>query len=180
VADPRRTIFLTNWSSRSLHHGTVYTIMRRPRRWELGAGRVEALTPDSRDFDDVRDGEISGAEYRRRFEAGLARHDLSPGRLGWWRTETGALVGGSVRDGDTLCCACGREAAARGECHRVWSAHALARAGWNVVLDGTLLLVARSDAATGEAPIEPTIGTGGSLVARITRETPERVGVKRG
>lgn len=31
---------------------------------------------------------------------------------------------------------CGREAAARGECHRVWAAEMLRGAGWRVVLDG--------------------------------------------
>lgn len=43
---------------------------------------------------------------------------------------------GHVADGDTLLCACAREAAGRGECHRVWSARMLADAGWRVVLDG--------------------------------------------
>lgn len=41
-----------------------------------------------------------------------------------------------VSDGDTLCCACSRDDAAAGRCHRVWAAAALVRAGWRVILDG--------------------------------------------
>lgn len=43
---------------------------------------------------------------------------------------------GSVPDGATLICACSREAAAAGRCHRVIAADLLKRAGWTVVLDG--------------------------------------------
>jgi hypothetical protein len=70
-------------------------------------------------------------EYRRRFIAGLVSGRLGPGSL----RVTGAVLRW-VADGDTLCCACSREAAAAGRCHRVWSAEALVRAGWRVVIDG--------------------------------------------
>ena len=49
----------------------------------------------------------------------------------------------SVESGSTLCCACSKQKAAEGRCHRVWAAAALARAGWNVILDG--IPVASSD-----------------------------------
>lgn len=44
-----------------------------------------------------------------------------------------------VPDGATLICACSREAAAAGRCHRVIAADLLKRAGWTVVLDGRSL-----------------------------------------
>lgn len=47
----------------------------------------------------------------------------------WWST-------GYVPDGATLICACSREAARAGRCHRVIAADLLKRAGWSVVLDG--------------------------------------------
>jgi hypothetical protein len=43
---------------------------------------------------------------------------------------------GEVPDGATLICACSREAAGAGRCHRVIAADMLKRAGWSVVLDG--------------------------------------------
>lgn len=46
---------------------------------------------------------------------------------------------GDVPDGATLICACSREAAAAGRCHRVIAADLLKRAGWSVVLDGRIL-----------------------------------------
>ncbi len=46
---------------------------------------------------------------------------------------------GEVPDGATLICACSREAAAAGRCHRVIAADLLKRAGWAVVLDGRSL-----------------------------------------
>lgn len=51
----------------------------------------------------------------------------------WW------IRAGSVPDGATLICACSREAAAAGRCHRVIAADLLKRAGWSVVLDGRSL-----------------------------------------
>lgn len=118
------TVYVTNWSSRKLKGpGRQLTIMAAPRSWERGDGAVLALTPDLRDLRDMQDGRITLPEYRRRFERALEGAKLGPGDL-------------DVRDGDTLCCACSRAAAAAGMCHRVWAAEALARAGWRVVLDG--------------------------------------------
>jgi hypothetical protein len=130
------TLHVTNWSSKKLHGpGRKLTIMAKPRAWEHGDGRVPALTPRAEDLEAVRGGTIDFAEYKRRFERRIVTIAiLVPG---------GGLqgidrAGGNFRvaDGDTLCCACSREAAARGECHRVWAAEALARAGWRVILDG--------------------------------------------
>lgn len=44
-----------------------------------------------------------------------------------------------IPDGATLICACSRQAAAAGRCHRVIAADLLKRAGWSVVLDGRSL-----------------------------------------
>lgn len=127
----RAVLHLTNWSSRKLHHGTVYTIMALPRRWERGAGTVHALCPDPDDLRAVKRGDMSVDEYRRRFEAKLVpdllRHLRALDSEGYHRT---------VADGDTLCCGCSRDAAACGECHRAFAAPLLVRAGWAVVLDG--------------------------------------------
>jgi hypothetical protein len=106
----------------------------RPKRGECGQGSVPLLTPKEQDLIDVREGEITGLEYRIRFERHIrdAAHLLTPGALL-------ASVGGlsvPIEDGDTLYCACSTVDAAAGRCHRVWAAHALAKAGWRVVLDG--------------------------------------------
>jgi hypothetical protein len=128
----RPTVYLTNWSSKKLHGpGRKLTIMAKPRAWEHGDGRVPALIPRAEDLEAVRGGRIDVAEYRRRFQTGLSPN-LAPGLL--VGLNRGVLL--TVADGDTLLCACSREAAARGECHRVWSAAFLHRAGWRVVLDG--------------------------------------------
>lgn len=58
-----------------------------------------------------------------------------PGRGRLWDGETVRHVG-YAGDGDTLCCACGIEAARAGRCHRVLAAELLHLAGWRVVLDG--------------------------------------------
>lgn len=137
------TIHVTNWSSRQLHgSGRKLTIMRVPRAWEHGVGRVPALIPRRPDLLAVRAGEITHEEYARRCREHFGRTpaDLTPGGTGafgypgLWTTAGG---GSAVADGDTLLCACSREAAARGECHRVVAAQLLAAAGWRVVLDGT-------------------------------------------
>lgn len=79
---------------------------------------------------------------------GLPR--LAPGVLGYGVARRGPTDGlgvvswdldfwarvGEVPDGATLICACSREAAAAGRCHRVIAADLLKRAGWSVVLDG--------------------------------------------
>lgn len=141
------TLYLTNAASRRPPHrgpGRVLTIMAAPRPayGEAGEGDVPALIPHLPWLRALQEGVLSLDEYRARFEAGLTSnaHELSPGRLyarnlGWRKHYQPS----PVRDGDTLICACSREAAREGRCHRVWAAHALARAGWRVVLDGELL-----------------------------------------
>jgi hypothetical protein len=126
------TVHVTNHSSRRLHGpGRRLTIMAKPRQWEHGDGAVPAATPNPEWLFDVRAGEIPMAAYRDLIDRRLAGHDLTPGRL---MSSVGAVV-----DGDSLCCACSRDEAAAGRCHRVWVAAALARAGWRVVLDGAEL-----------------------------------------
>jgi len=138
----RPTIHLTNWSSRRLHHGRVFTIMARPRPWEHGAGVVDALVPPVGMLDELRAGNITTADYMVVF-AGLLRDGnaeapgLLPGVLF-------ALQGERVipiRDGDTLCCACSVAAAKRWECHRAPAAVALLEAGWSPVVDGFELCI---------------------------------------
>lgn len=136
-ADRRRpTIYLSNWSSARTpgHHGPgrKLTIMAAPRRWEHGAGPVPQLTPEESDVRAAKSGAMSVEMYREVYEQRLRGEDLRPGPL-WTRTDDWQE---SVRDGDTLCCACSRDAAAAGRCHRVWAAPALVRAGWRVILDG--------------------------------------------
>lgn len=130
-------VHVANWSSRKLHGpGLALTIMAAPRAWEHGEGRVPALIPALDDLRAVRSGAIPWTEYRARFEAKIAGAALAPGEI------LGVLTGGRwfpLRDGDTVCCACSVADAAAGRCHRVWSAHALHRAGWDVVLDGVRL-----------------------------------------
>jgi hypothetical protein len=137
-------IYLSNWSSHKTpgHHGPgrKLTIMARPRQWEHGDGRVEALTPRIGDLDAVMRGWITPDEYRARYVTNCPPLPaLAPGRLSTQANlVAGQPIGGGplVEDGDTLCCSCSRAAAARGECHRVWAAGLLAEAGWRVILDG--------------------------------------------
>lgn len=140
MSDETPTIYVTNWSSRSLFGpGRRLTIMAAPRHWEKGEGYVRYLRPNEADLEAARGGSISAAEYERRYLNGLRLvwRELKPGALSWIGTRLHRVAGlHPVEDGDTLCCACSREAAARGECHRVWAAHALGRSGWRVVLDG--------------------------------------------
>ena len=132
-------IHVTNWSSRKLHGpGRKWTIMAAPRAWEHGEGRVEQLTPLLTDLQAVRDGSLGLAEYRNRFMREAERYALSPGRL-LAMLPPAFETFQRVQDGDTLCCACSRAAAERGECHRVWAAELLHIAGWVVVLDGRTL-----------------------------------------
>ena len=135
------TLWVTNWSSKALHGpGRKLTIMALPREWEHGDGVVRAFRPEIADLRAIQAGNIDVGEYRRRFEAGIAEywsHSIAPNGLTAFHADREPLRRLSmVRDGDTLLCACSRKAAARGECHRVWAAKALVRAGWRVVLDG--------------------------------------------
>lgn len=126
------TIHLTNFASRKLHSGRVFTIMARPRQWEHGEGIVDVLTPLPADLIAYQAGVISLFRYRVLFERHLDKVDLSPGVLS---------TGGDtlVVDGDTLCCACSKAEALAERCHRAWAAPYLVRAGWRVVLDGVVL-----------------------------------------
>ncbi len=127
-------LHITNHSSRRLHGpGRLWTIMARPRHFERGRGTVRAFVPLPADLDAVRAGRLSHDEYRDRCAAHFRRFDVAPGAL--W-AEDASTAAELVVDGDTLCCACSREAAARGECHRVVAARLLSEAGWNVILDG--------------------------------------------
>lgn len=75
--------------------------------------------------------------------AGLAPMSLSYGR-GTTQDTVGVVLWdgawwvryGVVPEGATLICACSREAARAGRCHRVVAADLLKRAGWSVVRDG--------------------------------------------
>ncbi len=122
------------------HHGpgNTYRIMAkpRPRYGELGDGWVQTLMPRPDWLDAVRSRRWSAEQYentcRRLFERNADRRLLLPGQL------RAVLLDGSfqlVQDGDTLCCSCGRKAAAAGRCHRVWAADYLIEAGWRVILD---------------------------------------------
>lgn len=102
----RPTLHLTNWSSRSLHGpGRKLTIMREPRAWEHGEGRVLALTPTRLALHAVWAGSLTFEEYAEVCRADFSRCDLRPGVL---HLDDGQ----SVADGDTLCCACSRAEAA--------------------------------------------------------------------
>lgn len=139
----RPAIYLTNAASlrsgpRFRGPGLVLTIMAAPRRWERGDGRVPALIPPLEWVRAAKAGSMSITDYRLAYSIDLDEHgdDLRPGRLSWEQSAGAAPATGPVAYGDTLICACSRAAAARGECHRVWAAEALARSGWRVILDG--------------------------------------------
>lgn len=116
--------------------------MARPRHWEHGRGVVDILTPLAADLRAVQCGEITMAEYRRRFLDARGRwgHEMTPAELvAFPDPDDVESMKVPVGDGDTLCCACSRKRASRGECHRVWAAELLRDAGWRVVLDGVEL-----------------------------------------
>lgn len=120
------TIYLTNWSSKKLYGpGRKFTIMAAPRWWEHGDGTVQGLVPSLPDLLGYRTGQISLAEYNTRYIQ-MVRPNLA----------TLTPEGPVLKDGDTLCCACSRDVAAKGACHRVWAATLLREAGWRVILDG--------------------------------------------
>lgn len=133
---PAPTLHVTNFASRGLHRGRVYTLMARPRKWEKGAGAVKTLLPSHAMLAAVQKGTIDVTLYRLDFVAHVRTADLPVGRLQAFDGKTPIVVA----DGDTLCCGCAKDAAAAGRCHRVWAAELLRRAGWNVVLDGRDLL----------------------------------------
>lgn len=136
MTDDHPTLHITNWSSPKLHGpGRKYTIMAMPRDWERGDGRVVLLTLDVSALRMFKSGNLAFEDYKLGFMACLLRLQvrLQPGNL--MATNDGRLFF-PVGDGDTLCCACSRDVAARGECHRAWVADVLAKLGWQVILDG--------------------------------------------
>ncbi len=136
-------IHVTKWASKTIRGpGPASTIMARPRTWERGDGTVPVLVPSHVMLTAVRRNEIGVGVYRADYVAHLEAHGLAPGRL-LARLSAGALA--RVADGATVCCACSRAAAERGECHRVWAAELLRRAGWVVVLDGRELAGVTAD-----------------------------------
>lgn len=132
------TIHLTNWSSRKLHSGRVFTIMARPRAWEHGDGLCRKFAPIHGDETRLMLNAITLrtptaiATYREAIEARWRAdtYCMQPGLL--VATNEAEFAGYILADGDTLCCACKVGA----DCHRRWAAPFLARAGWAVVLDG--------------------------------------------
>lgn len=133
-----------------------YTIMAapHPERGEAGRGTVWTLVPDEGDMRAAKEGEMELPEYRRRYENGEAiapggpsagreslprwwSDNLDPGKLSACDPQTGRVF--LVEPGATLMCACSREKAAEGRCHRVWAAKMLADHGWRVCLDGRWL-----------------------------------------
>lgn len=139
MADEPR-VYLTNAASRRPPYrgpGRVLTVMAHPRAeyGEAGVGVVPFLVPPWDWVSDAKAGRISVDEYRGRYNRLVERRGgLAPGRLNAVLYE-GEVVS-PVAEGDTLVCACGREAAREGRCHRVWAAGALIGAGWRVILDG--------------------------------------------
>jgi hypothetical protein len=81
----------------------------------------------------ARVGRLPMEQYRELYVQQLDKAGLRPDELYGVTTE-GDLV--LLEDGDTLCCSCARAKAAKGECHRVWAAELLVKAGWRVILDG--------------------------------------------
>lgn len=145
-------IYLSNWSSHRTkgHHGPgrKFSIMVRTSRFAKPDGKVPVLVPLSKDLWELKGETITVDEYRERyFKHVLQKKDeLAPGKLLWnpfnFFKEKDRKP---VEDGDTLCCVCSREQAARGECHRVWVAVMLQEAGWKVILDGKEIPPPRPD-----------------------------------
>lgn len=133
-------IYLSNWASHKAKgcHGPghLLSIMVRTSQFASPVGLVPALTPRKIDLVEYKEGKIDLEEYRLRYLKSVPSA-LVPGKLTWepfsfFDQDKVQLV----EDGDTLCCACSREKAVNGECHRVWAATLLMKAGWEVVLDG--------------------------------------------
>lgn len=150
------TLYLSNWSSHRTpgHHGPgrKLSIMLWTPRHTKPDGHVFLLTPsEEREVDLLaqllrhrKAGSALPADalasYRGSLEARWERYlgalMLGPGSLAFALNLSGRGGQGRVRDGDTLLCACSRDEAAVGRCHRAFAAPFLVRAGWRVVLDG--------------------------------------------
>lgn len=138
-------IYISNWASyatKGCHgSGQLLSIMVRTSHFANPHGLVVSLTPRAIDLSDYREEKIDISEYRQRyFKHAMSQGSLKVGKLLWepfsfFDQDYKQLV----RGGDTLCCVCSREKAARGECHRAWAAVLLREAGWEVILDGRRL-----------------------------------------
>lgn len=137
----RPTLYLTNWSSRSLHGpGRKLCAMAAPRRWERGYGGIYCCSPTMKALREVqRTWDL--AEYRFACESWFRSFRgeddrMRPGELVcfyWGREGTGP-----VNDGDSLLCACARPGSPKRThpCHLELLTPFLVRAGWDVVLHG--------------------------------------------
>jgi hypothetical protein len=144
-------IEFTTWGA--LRGRRAFTMMAKPRRWEHGDGRVDVLVPSGESLQHLeralqarreqwpedRVAEVMFA-YRAAYLAQLAQVSLAQLQPGGLRASlSGAGQGGGMvylGDGAIVCCACGKEDARQGRCHRVWAADVLMACGWRVVVDG--------------------------------------------
>jgi hypothetical protein len=178
------TIYVTNWGlvraddareakgqprRASGPRGQHYTIMVRPRPeyGERGDGQIYVLLPKAEDVRAAREGDLSIAAYRQRYEAGVARLSrngllLRPGHddehMHAQLVVRGSLTWEPVLPGSTLACSCSAEAAAEGRCHRVWAAGLLLKAGWRVALDGRELAKVDGEGRPVWVSTEPAAG----------------------
>ena len=141
---PRRpVIHLTNWATRRLHKGRRWTIMARPRNWEMGLGSVPDLTPPFEAFELYKEGKMSIDAYReftlRSWHKDLVYIQMQFGPDMLYAILYDRSVVELVKSGDTLLCCCAKRHAEHGRCHRVWAAELLRRAGWEAILDGAPL-----------------------------------------
>jgi hypothetical protein len=129
----------TEASQACVGQGRALSIMAEPRAQygETGEGRVPVLEPGHELFRAMKghmiDGDVYRSEYIRQVEEVLASGRLAPGVL---VANLGGPMEALVEAGDTLMCACSRDNARAGRCHRVWAAEILERAGWRCILDG--------------------------------------------
>jgi hypothetical protein len=182
----RPTLYLSNFASHrspgkwSPAPYAPLTIMTRPRHFERGAGRVDALVPTAerdllaRALADRLD-VAAMAAYREALTSRWSTLDLSPGVLTY--TPTNRPDPRVVLPGMTLCCACSVAEARAGRCHRSWAAPFLHRAGWAVVLDGVEAGLEAAAQAFGESPIPgvPLVMFGDAIRAHIEALDPEAI-----
>lgn len=148
------TIYLANVASRRTPGmygtGKVWSIQAMPPRWARGEGRVIECAPFAEwlrrhlilALAERKRGVVGGPQfmaYKEAFIAGLAEYDLRPGALRatpWYDSCPRLSAPVLVADGDTLVCTCSIAEAQAGRCHRSWCCESLAKAGWNVIIDG--------------------------------------------
>lgn len=178
------TIHITNWSSRKLHSGNVYTIMAYPNggygQW--GAGRVAVLAPlgtltflMTKAIAERKDGVVGGPKmvaYQAAYVGWLSEIPklLRPDGLrafGLGDSFVGAS-GQPVAGGDTIACACSRAEAAAGRCHRSWAIPFLQRAGWSVVADGVRGPMSRPELLDSPSPAVCATESKGTTVTPTT------------